>query len=138
MKNGAQSEHCEQSNFLANLPVGKPITAVSNGHELLVIPENDLKKVDQIARELREEEKGAAEMDGGHTFSWYDAEDTGAIVAPPQQAIAIYQNPKDEIVIRQEAGPLDTEDAFVIVHQKNLQAIIDRLCDLAGIPSVGC
>jgi hypothetical protein len=38
-------------------------------------------------------------------------------------------------VIRQQTWP--DEDPFVVISPDNLMAVINRLCDLAGIPEAG-
>jgi len=62
--------------------------------------------------------------DGSEDFDWSDAE---AVVVPAQPAIAVYFNPRGEIVIRQEAQFHPDEDHFVYVGRKNLRPLIERL-----------
>jgi hypothetical protein len=64
-----------------------------------------------------------AGIDGGP--DWDKAGDN--LVVPPQAAIAVYPNYDNEIVIRQQADQLTTEDYFVRIAPKNLKALIDRL-----------
>lgn len=66
-------------------------------------------------------------------FSWSEAD----VVVPSQPAIAVYFNPRGEVVIRQESQMHPDEDHFVFINMKNLMPLIDKLCDLAGIPSAG-
>jgi hypothetical protein len=75
------------------------------------------------------------ENNDSHPFDWeQDAKD---IVTPTQYAIAVYENPHRQIVIRQEAVWPDEDDPIVVVDRANLQPLIDRLCDIAGIPAIG-
>jgi hypothetical protein len=68
-------------------------------------------------------------------FDWVkDAKD---VVTPTQYAVAIYENPRRQIVIRQEAPWPDDEDPVVVIDRANLMPLIDRLCDIAGIPAIG-
>jgi hypothetical protein len=73
--------------------------------------------------------------DDSHPFDW--TEDAKDVVTPTQYAIAVYENPRRQIVIRQEAPWPDDEDPIVVVDRANLQPLIDRLCDIAGIASIG-
>jgi hypothetical protein len=70
-------------------------TVVSNGHEHLLIPEGELKKIDAIGREIATDH-----------FDWERAED---IAVPEQRAIAIYNGGSVHLVIRQERGPYDDD-----------------------------
>jgi hypothetical protein len=61
----------------------------------------------------------------GLDFDW--AHYRGDIVVPSQPAIAVYTNPDDAIVIRQEGQYGPDEDHWVYVHRQNLHALIRRL-----------
>jgi len=66
-------------------------------------------------------------------FDWSDDPD---VVLREQTAVAIYRNKYDQVVIRQKAGWDEESDHFVIIASgENLQAFLDKLCDVAGIPS---
>ena len=65
-------------------------------------------------------------------FDWYNDD---VIAVREQRAIAVYFNPAGNIVIRQQAWP--DEDPFVVISLDNLMQVIDRLCDIAGIPAAG-
>jgi hypothetical protein len=54
-----------------------------------------------------------------------------------QQSIAIYRNKYDALVIRQERRWDEDEDTCIIITPENIDTFIDRLTDVAGIPSVG-
>jgi hypothetical protein len=95
---------------------GATVTAVSTERALVVAPQAP--------------HHGEPDPDD---FDWNNRE---SVVLREQPETAIYLNPFDEIVIRQRKWP--DEDAFVyFTPGDNLQAVIDRLCDLAGIPSAG-
>ena len=72
------------------------------------------------------------------SFDW-DARDTKDVVIPRVDAIAIYTNSDNNIVIRQrDAIPADIstspfahpEDAFVILPRRHLPEVIQRLKEL--------
>jgi hypothetical protein len=65
-------------------------------------------------------------------FDWYDDD---VIAVREQRAIAVYFNPAGNIVIRQQTWP--DEDPFVVISPDNLMLVIDRLCEIAGIPAAG-
>jgi hypothetical protein len=68
-------------------------------------------------------------------FDWGNDED---IVLREQQSIAIYRNMHGGLVIRQERRRWDEdEDTCIIIAPENIGTFIDRLTDVAGIPSVG-
>lgn len=56
-------------------------------------------------------------------FNW-STTDADTIVVPSVRGVAVYENDRGEVVIRQEAGPLDDEDSFVIVPKTFLPALI--------------
>jgi hypothetical protein len=67
-------------------------------------------------------------------FDWLNSE---SVVVPEQQAVAIYFNPNGELVIRQERSWSDEYDHFIVIHQRNAQQFLDKLCDALGIGSAG-
>jgi hypothetical protein len=57
---------------------------------------------------------------------------------PPQDAIAVYSNDSGDLVIRQKADwPHSEDDTIIVIAAQNVMTFIDRLCDEAGIPSLG-
>jgi hypothetical protein len=62
-------------------------------------------------------------------FSW---QDTDSVIIPSQPAIAVYFNPRGEIVIRQESAMHPDEDHFIYIGQKNLRPLIERLQQIAN------
>ena len=68
-------------------------------------------------------------------FDWTTGADS--VLVPEQQAIAAYWNTSGNLVIRQERSWCDDEDSFIVVHSGNVHALIEKLCDVAGIPSMG-
>ena len=54
-------------------------------------------------------------------FSWEDKE---VVVFKSTRGIAAYLNHDDDIVIRQQAGALDNEDAFIVVPRAQLDDLI--------------
>jgi hypothetical protein len=59
------------------------------------------------------------------------------VVLPEQQAVAIYWNERGDLVIRQERSWCDDADHVVLIQRANIDAFIDKLCDVCGIPGVG-
>jgi hypothetical protein len=72
------------------------------------------------------------ERDESADFDWCDDD---AVAVREQRAIAIYLNPAGDIVIRQQTWR--DEDPFVVISPDNLMLVIDRVCDIAGIPAAG-
>ena len=64
-------------------------------------------------------------------FNWQEIEDTDALVVPSRRvlAIAVYTNPDDDIVIRQEVDEWagERDDAVVIVPKGDLPRLIESL-----------
>jgi hypothetical protein len=68
-------------------------------------------------------------------FAWSaDQED---IVLREQPSIAIYRNPYDGIVIRQERRWDEDDDTFIVINRENIDTFLDRLTDIAGVLSFG-
>ena len=57
-------------------------------------------------------------------FNWNDVEDD--LVVPAQRAVAVYENPKGNIVIRQEADHV-SEDAVVVISRNHIPVLIAAL-----------
>jgi hypothetical protein len=58
-------------------------------------------------------------------------------VVEEQPSIAIFLNIRNHVVIRQRGYCRDDEDELVTIAPQNLMAVIDRLCDMAGVASAG-
>ena len=85
------------------------------------------------SRELPpEERRGLIADTPSPDFDWNDDD---AVLLEQQPLTAIYENPKEQIVIRQSAWPDD--DVYVVISRPNLMTVIDRLCELAGVGSAG-
>lgn len=69
--------------------------------------------------------------DEGQEFDW--AHDD-AVVLQDQPGTAVYLNPAGELVIRQR-HPYGKDDVCVYVSAPYVARFIDRLCDVAGVPS---
>lgn len=67
-------------------------------------------------------------------FDWIKSPD---VVLHEQPQTAIYFNPEGALVIRQRADWNEENDPFVYICPNNIMDFIDKLCDVAGIPSVG-
>lgn len=66
-------------------------------------------------------------------FDWNDDD----IVLREQRCTAIYWNPAGDLAIRQGADWDESDDPFLVIGANNVQDFIDRLCDVARIPSAG-
>jgi hypothetical protein len=55
------------------------------------------------------------------------------VVLHRQAATAIYFNGDNSLVIKQENRPDD--DHYIIVTESNIEAFLDRLTDICGVPS---
>jgi hypothetical protein len=71
----------------------------------------------------------------GDAFDWID--NSADVVLPEQSAVAVYENARGEIVIRQEKSWCEDHDHIVVVRPENLMTLIDKLCDLAGVGNAG-
>ena len=62
----------------------------------------------------------------GEQFQWSDVE--GDLVLAEQRAVAVYENPNGDTVIRQEADRnYSDEDLVIIINRKNLAAFVIAL-----------
>jgi hypothetical protein len=75
--------------------------------------------------EIQPEPPAEPVNDGSRDFSWADTEH---VVLRCQPQTAVYLNPHDEVVIRQEAWP--DEDVWVRIHRTNLWPLIARLQEI--------
>lgn len=66
----------------------------------------------------------------GHDFNW--GSDNDSIIIPHQPAIAVYFNPRGEVVIRQEGHYRPDEDHWIVVQIQNLDPLIDQLQRIAS------
>jgi hypothetical protein len=64
-------------------------------------------------------------------FDWHRDD---SIALERQLSIAIYLNPRDHLVIRQEREADQDEDTFIYIAPQNIAAFIDHLCRVAGVP----
>ena len=72
----------------------------------------------------------------GHSpeFDWNPSNDTDhSIVVRHQPAIAVYTNPHDEVVIRQQDQYDESDDHFVYITKDNVLRVAQRMLDLSGI-----
>ena len=67
-------------------------------------------------------------MSGTSEFNWDDVKDE--TILQSVGAIAVYENPNGDIVVRQQAIGYGDEDAFVIVPSRYLEPLIARLTEL--------
>lgn len=57
-------------------------------------------------------------------FDWSKDE---SVVVPSSDAVAVYVNPRDEIVIRRERRWDEDEDTFILLPRDGARALIKRL-----------
>lgn len=60
---------------------------------------------------------------GEDNFNWNNNE---SVVVEPMEAIAVYTNPKGDIVIRQQRGYPD-EDVFVVIPRSRVEDVVTAL-----------
>lgn len=65
-------------------------------------------------------------MSGTDDFDWSAARKAGEIVVPEQAAIAVYENPNGDLVIRQESA-FGEDDHFIYVQHAYLPRLIASL-----------
>ena len=66
-----------------------------------------------------------AELEDADNFDWSD--NNPRVVIPEQPRTAVYWNPRGQLVIRQERGPLEEDDNFVFFNPDSLKALIAEL-----------
>jgi hypothetical protein len=65
-------------------------------------------------------------------FDWNPSkDDEHSIVVRHQPAIAVYLNPHDEVVIRQQDQYDESDDHFVFITKDNLLKVVERMLALA-------
>ncbi len=60
-------------------------------------------------------------------FDWNDCE---TVVLGEQRCTAVFRNHDGDLVIRQRAGVLDDEDAWIVIKKGNEKAIVDGIIKL--------
>jgi hypothetical protein len=67
-------------------------------------------------------------------FDWNPANDTDhSVVVRHQPAIAVYFNPHDAVVIRQQDQYDESTDHFVFITKDNVRKVVERMLEVAGI-----
>jgi hypothetical protein len=79
-------------------------------------------------------EQPVEDEEGDLDFDWDDKE---TLVFRRQLAVAVYRNPEGALVIRQEPDWNEDCDTYIVISPENVSAFIERLTDVAGIPSIG-
>jgi hypothetical protein len=95
-------------------------------------PATPLAETETLTGDSRKPEK--ADSDAGD-FDW--SSDNEDIVLREQRALAVYWNTRGDLVIRQERYWDEIDDPFLVIGRNNVDAFLDRLCDVVGIPSAG-
>jgi hypothetical protein len=88
--------------------------------------------VPTIGTEQPDRDPDGDDDDYSNEFNW-NTDDS--VVLPYQQAVAIYFNHNNELVIRQEKAWNEEDDHIIIISEENVQAFLDKLTDACGIPS---
>lgn len=60
-------------------------------------------------------------------FKWDMAQESGSLVFPSAQGLAIYRNPAGDVVLRQEAAPTDEDDTFIFIPVMYVEAVIEAI-----------
>lgn len=77
----------------------------------------------------------AATAKDSEDFDWV-SENNEDVVLREQQAIAIYRNTYGGLVIRQHEGGFPGDhDTIIVINRENIGAFVDRLTEVAGVPS---
>jgi hypothetical protein len=63
--------------------------------------------------------------------------ETATVVLQEQPQTAVYFNSTGGLVIRQRAAWDQEDDTFVLIAPQSIAEFIDKLTDVAGVPSVG-
>jgi hypothetical protein len=67
-------------------------------------------------------------------FNWNPSKDDDhSIVVRHQPAIAVYLNPHDEVVIRQQDQYDESDDHFIYITRDNVLKVVEKMMELAGI-----
>jgi hypothetical protein len=74
-------------------------------------------------------------LSNDNDFDW--SSNNEDIVLREQRALAVYWNTRGDLVIRQERDWSENDDPFLVIGRDNVDAFLDRLCDVVGIPSAG-
>jgi hypothetical protein len=98
-----------------------------------VIPEE--RRSDACPNENRDSERDNRALNDDSPDFWDELAKAGNIVQRQANDVAVYFNPGGDLVIRERASWPDEDDHWVVIAEPNIQALIDRLCDLAGIGS---
>lgn len=99
-----------------------------------VKPEAPTELVDRMVAEGKISLQAPELEDEAAEFDWMTDD---SIVLRPQLAVAIYQNERGGLVIRQERDWNEDGDTFIVISPENIPAFIDRITDVAGVPSFG-
>jgi hypothetical protein len=67
----------------------------------------------------------------------FDWDDKDSVVLEEQLAIAVYIGERGHLVIRQRADWNETDDTVILIAPQNITEFVDKLTDVAGIPSLG-
>ena len=65
----------------------------------------------------------------------FDWRDDDSIILRQQPETAAYLNANNGLVIRQRNWPDD--DSFIVIAPNNIHDFLDKITDVAGIPSIG-
>lgn len=60
-------------------------------------------------------------------WNWSNAAQRGDVVVETVRAIAVYANPKGDLVVRQEAFDSSDEDEFVVIPRAQVDAVIKAM-----------
>jgi hypothetical protein len=66
-------------------------------------------------------------------FQWFGEGADGIVIVPDQLAVAVYENVRGEIVIRQKGDMYEDQDAIVILHKIPARVIAQAIFETAGL-----
>ncbi|WP_043632710.1 hypothetical protein [Chromobacterium haemolyticum] len=66
-------------------------------------------------------------------WDWEETENKELTIIPRVRAIAVYTNPRGEIVIRQEGMSLDMDDQYIAIPKEQIPTLIRALQEEAAV-----
>lgn len=63
-------------------------------------------------------------------FDWHNEESKEDIIFPTVQAVAVYSNPRGDVVIRQQDS-MGNDDSFIVVPRTHVDALLTAIAAVA-------
>ncbi len=68
---------------------------------------------------------------------WKEAEESGEVLFPTVQAVAVFRNQRGDISIVQQKGVLEDSDHLIEIPMQHVPALIQKLQDIHRIAMTG-